>query len=197
MNYASIIEKRRSIYALGSRLPVSEEEVENIVSHAVKHVPSAFNSQTARVLLLFGEAHQTLWSLTMENLRKIVPTDRFSSTEQKINSFAAGAGTVLYFEDQSIVQNLMDKFPTYAHNFPLWSEQAAGMLQYVVWSCLAEVNIGASLQHYNEIIATDLQAEFDIPESWKLIAQMPFGSIEAPAGEKQFNPIEDRFRVIR
>ena len=197
MSFAKLIEKRRTIYGLGNELPISESEVESIVEHAVKHTPSAFNSQSARVVVLFGDAHDKLWSITMENLRKIVPAENFAPTEARIGGFAGGAGTVLFFEDQSVVEYLMENFALYAKNFPIWSEQSSGMLQYVVWTSLAEVNVGASLQHYNEVIASDVASAFDIPETWKLIAQMPFGNIASPAGDKEFQPLENRFKVLR
>ena len=197
MSFSTFVEQRRTIYHLGSSIPISEKSIEQLVEHAVKHTPSAFNSQSARVIVLFGDAHNTLWSLTKENLRAIVPAEKFSPTEDKINSFGSGAGTVLFFEDQSVVEYLMTNFVQYAHNFPIWSQQSSGMLQYVVWTGLANINIGASLQHYNEVIESDVAEAFDVPSTWKLIAQMPFGSIETPAGDKQFNPIEDRFRVLR
>ena len=197
MSFANLIEQRRTIYALGNTLPVSESDIEQIVAHAVKHTPSAFNSQSARVVVLFGDAHAKLWNITMENLRQIVPAENFEPTEGRINGFAGGAGTVLFFEDQSVVEYLMENFALYAKNFPVWSEQSSGMLQYVVWTSLAEVNVGASLQHYNEVIADDVEAAFEIPSSWKLIAQMPFGNIVAAAGEKDFQPLDNRFKVIR
>lgn len=197
MSFSTLIEQRRTIYDLGPVLPTSERSVEQLVQHAVKHTPAAFNSQSARVIILFGEAHYKLWALTKENLRAIVPPDRFGSTEDKISSFGAGAGTVLFFEDQSVVDDLMRKFALYAPNFPIWSQQSSGMLQYVVWTGLANINIGASLQHYNEVIESDVSEAFDVPSTWKLIAQMPFGSIETPAIDKEFNPIEDRFKVLR
>jgi len=197
MSFSTFVEQRRTIYHLGSSIPISEKSIEQLVEHAVKHTPSAFNSQSARVIVLFGDAHNTLWSLTKENLRAIVPAEKFGPTEDKINSFGSGAGTVLFFEDQSVVEYLMTNFVQYAHNFPIWSQQSSGMLQYVVWTGLANINIGASLQHYNEVIESDVAEAFDVPSTWKLIAQMPFGSIETPAGDKQFNPIEDRFRVLR
>lgn len=197
MSFANLIEQRRTIYALGNTLPISESDIETIVAHAVKHSPSAFNSQSARVVVLFGDAHAKLWNITMENLRQIVPAENFEPTEGRINGFAGGAGTVLFFEDQSVVEYLMENFALYAKNFPVWSEQSSGMLQYVVWTSLAEANVGASLQHYNEVIAEDVAAAFEIPPSWKLIAQMPFGNIVAPAGEKEFQPLDNRFKVIR
>jgi predicted oxidoreductase (fatty acid repression mutant protein) len=197
MSFSTFVEQRRTIYHLGSSIPISEKSIEQLVEHAVKHSPSAFNSQSARVIVLFGDAHNILWSLTKENLRAIVSPDKFGATEDKIASFGAGAGTVLFFEDQSVVDDLMKKFALYAPNFPIWSQQSSGMLQYVVWTGLANINLGASLQHYNEVIESDVAEAFDVPSTWKLIAQMPFGSIETPASDKTFNPIKDRFRVLR
>lgn len=196
-NFESALANRRSIYALGKSLAVSEDRIESFVKHAVKHVPASFNSQTSRVILLWGDENQKLWSLTKDALRKIVPADQFEGTESKINSFAAGAGTVLFFEEQSIIEGLQEKFGLYAKNFPVWSEQSSGMLQHAIWTGLAEMNVGASLQHYNEVIDADVKSVFNVPQTWKLIAQMPFGSIEAPASEKSFEAIEDRVRILR
>ena len=197
MSFNKLIEQRRTIYGLGKDLPVSESDIESIVEHAVKHTPSAFNSQSARVIVLFDTAHDTLWNITLENLRQIVPAENFAPTEARIGGFAGGAGTVLFFEDQSVIEYLMENFALYAKNFPIWSEQSSGMLQYVVWTSLAEVNVGASLQHYNEVIADDVAKAFEVPDSWKLIAQMPFGNIASPAGEKEFQPLDSRMKVIR
>jgi hypothetical protein len=36
-----------------------------------------------------------------------------------------------------------------------------------------------------------------LPESWKLIAQMPFGKPSAAAGEKKFNPVQERIKVFK
>lgn len=196
MTFEQAMEQRRSQYSIGAALPISREEVENIVAHAIKHVPSAFNSQSARVALLFGESHQQLWTITKESLRAIVPQEQFSATEQKIDGFAAGAGTVLFFEDQHIVQSLINNFALYAKNFPLWSEQSSGMLQYAIWTRLAEQQVGATLQHYNELIADEVKKTFSIPYNWKLIAQMPFGNITALPKEKTFSLVEQRFIVF-
>ena len=68
MSFADLLEKRRTIYGLGNELPVSESEIESLVAHAVKHTPSAFNSQSARVVVLFGSAHDRLWDITHHHL---------------------------------------------------------------------------------------------------------------------------------
>ena len=97
----------------------------------------------------------------------------------------------------AVVEDLQSRFPLYRDNFPRWSEQASGMLQYVVWTALAEQNIGASLQHYNPLVDEAVAKEWKIPDSWKLIAEMPFGSIEVPAGEKSFLPIDERVKIFK
>ncbi len=190
------IKKRRTQYALGKSLPLSNEDVAELIREAVKHTPSSFNSQSSRAVILFGAESDKLWSMVKETLRQIVPADAFSQTEAKIDSFAAGAGTVLFYEDQNVVKGLQENFPLYADNFPVWSEQSSGMAQHSVWTALANANIGASLQHYNPLIDQEVAQTWDIPASWKLRAQMPFGSNEQPFGEKAFIDDADRFRVF-
>ena len=190
------IEKRRSIYAIGTGKPVSENRVREIVEFAATHVPSAFNSQSARVVILFGKESGKFWEMVKDALRKIVPAEQFPKTEDKIDGFNAGWGTVLFFEDQAVVKQLMNDFSLYADNFPVWSNQSNGMLQFAVWTALQSEGLGSSLQHYNELVEEDVKKEWKLDPSWKLLAQMPFGSVEAPAGEKSFIPIEDRVKVF-
>ena len=124
-------------------------------------------------------------------------SEAFHKTEAKINSFKAGYGTILYFTDTAIVHNLENEFPTYADNFADWAEQGLGGAQQAVWTALAEQGIGASLQHYNPLIDDEIRKAFDIPESWKLRAEMPFGSIEAPAGEKEHMEEQEQFKLFK
>ncbi|AWS49358.1 MULTISPECIES: nitroreductase family protein [Providencia] len=195
--FIEMIKNRRTIYNLGDALPVSEEHVTKLIKEAVKHSPSSFNSQTSRVVILFGAEHKKLWNMTKEALRKIVPEQAFAATEQKIDSFAAGAGSILFFEDQDIVKGLQEQFPLYADNFPIWSEQASGIAQFAVWTALSQENIGASLQHYNPLIDNDVQAAWNVPANWILRAQMVFGSINSPAGDKDFMDDDVRFKVFK
>ncbi|EPO5264598.1 nitroreductase family protein [Providencia rettgeri] len=195
--FIEMIKNRRTIYNLGDALPISEEHVTKLIKEAVKHSPSSFNSQTSRVVILFGAEHKKLWNMTKEALRKIVPEQAFAATEQKIDSFAAGAGSILFFEDQDIVKGLQEQFPLYADNFPIWSEQASGIAQFAVWTALSQENIGASLQHYNPLIDNDVQAAWNVPANWILRAQMVFGSINSPAGDKDFMDDDVRFKVFK
>ena len=196
-NFYEAIKERRSIYAISKESPISDERIQEIVEDIVKHVPSAFNSQTTRTVILLGESHDKLWDITMEALRKIVPENNFASTEAKINSFKSGHGTVLFFEDFALVEALQQQFELYKDNFPVWALQTSGMMQFSVWTAFAIEGLGASLQHYTELIDEQVKKEFNIPESWKMLAQMPFGKIVKGAGEKEFNPIEDKVKVLK
>ncbi|QWU13516.1 hypothetical protein SAMN04487895_103186 [Paenibacillus sophorae] len=196
-NYFDAVKKRRSVYAISKELPVSAEKVQEIVEQAVLHSPSSFNSQSARAVVLFGEQHDKLWDITSSTLRQIVPTDQFEGTAQKMAAFKAGAGTVLFFEDQAVVEHLQANFAAYADNFPIWSNQSSGILQHVVWTALAEAGVGASLQHYNPLIDEEVKSTWGLPEKWKLIAQMPFGGIVTAPGEKEFQPVEERVKVFK
>ncbi|CAM3735049.1 nitroreductase family protein [Bordetella sputigena] len=193
--FLEALKRRRTQYALGRKLPLSHDAVTTLIQEAIKHTPSSFNSQSSRAVILFGAQSVKLWDIAKDALRKIVPADAFAATEKKLDSFAAGAGTVLFFEDQDVVKSLQEKFPLYADNFPVWSEQSGGMAQLSVWSTLANAGIGASLQHYNPLIDEAVAKEWNIPASWKLRAQMPFGSNEAPFNEKAFMDDAQRFRV--
>lgn len=196
MAFLDQIKQRRSIYAIGNNVSLDQTEVENTIKEAVRHSPSSFNSQTSRVVILFGESHQNFWNIVRDTLKKIVPADAFEGTNNKINSFAAGYGTALFYEDQEVVRGLQAQFPLYADNFPVWSEHSSAIAQFATWTALAEKNIGASLQHYNPIIDDEVAIAFDVPSNWKLRAQLVFGSIEAPAGEKTFMDDAERFKTF-
>jgi len=196
-DFNAAVAERRSFYGISKEAVVSDEKIQEVIYHAVKHTPSAFNSQSARVVLLLGQQHDKLWDIAMEALRKIVPADKFKPTEDKINSFKNGYGTVLFFEDNSVVEGLQAQFPLYKDNFPVWSQQSSGMHQFVVWTALEIEGFGVSLQHYNELIEAEVKNEWSIPSNWKLIGQMPFGKPTAQPEEKQFKPLEERIKVFK
>ncbi|WP_313639341.1 nitroreductase family protein [Paenibacillus sp.] len=196
-NFFEAVKGRRSIYAISKESTVTDAQIIEIVEQAVLHSPTSFNSQSSRAVVLLGEQHDKLWDITTETLRKIVPAEQFEGTAQKLASFKGGFGSVLFFEDQAVVKNLQENFALYAENFPVWSNQSSGILQFVVWTALSEVGLGASLQHYNPLIDDEVKEAWGIPQEWKLIAQMPFGKTVTPAGEKQFQPVEDRVKVFK
>jgi len=196
-DFYTALADRRSFYGISKEAVISDDKINEVIEHAVKHTPSAFNSQSTRVVLLLGKHHDKLWDFAKEALRKIIPADQFSATEDKINSFQNGYGTVLFFEDTSVIESLQTRFALYKDNFPIWSQQTSGMHQYAIWTSLELEGFGASLQHYTELIEADVKKEWNIPNEWKLIAQMPFGKPTAQPDEKQFEPLEERIKVFK
>lgn len=196
-NLENLIEKRRSIYNLGKQEILAKDKIVELVENSAKHCPTAFNSQTARAVVLFGKNHDRLWEIVLETLKPLTPPEKFSATAEKINSFKRGYGTILLFEDQEVVESLQKKFQLYAENFPKWSQQSHGIFVYMLWLGLTKANVGANLQHYNPIIDEKVAKEWKIPSNWKLLGQMPFGSIEKPAENKIFEPIEPRIKVFK
>lgn len=196
-NFFDAVIKRRSYYNISKESPISDEKIQEMIETALLHAPTAFNSQSGRIVLLLRDEHDKLWDIVMEALRAIVNPDEFKPTEDKVNSFKAGYGTVLYYEDDDVTKGLQEQFPTYADNFPKWAEQSNGILQFIVGVSLEQEGFGASLQHYNELIHDKVKEGWNIPDNWRLIAQMPFGKPTEEPGEKEFAPVEERLKVYK
>lgn len=192
-NIREAIKNRRTYYGISNNSSISHDEIKEIIDFAIMHVPSAFNSQSTRIVLLLGENHKKLWEITKEALRKQMPTESFGATESKIdNAFASGYGTVLFYEDLDVIEKLQKTYPVYTDNFPIWSQQTSGMHQFAIWTLLEDAGFGASIQHYNPIIDEAVSKEWNINPHWKLIAEMPFGAPAQIPGEKSFSPLRER-----
>lgn len=196
-DFYEVLEHRRTIYAISKESTISDERLKEIIEFAVKNTPSAFNSQSARVIVLLGENHDKVWNIAKEELRKIVPKESFEGTEKKIDSFKNGYGTILFFEDQNVVKSLQEQYALYKDNFPVWSEQGSGMLQINIWNALSGEGLGASLQHYNPLIDDKVREQWNIPHNWKLRGQMPFGKPTAGPQDKDFLPLENRVKFYK
>jgi predicted oxidoreductase (fatty acid repression mutant protein) len=93
-SFLETVKNRRTYYALKKESPISDKQIQDIIHEAVLHVPSSFNSQSTRVILLVKEEHDKLWEITKEVLKGIVSPEQWGNTEQKLNGFKAGYGTV-------------------------------------------------------------------------------------------------------
>ena len=132
-----LIKDRRSYYPLSKDLPISASRIEEIVSQLITDVPSSFNSQSNRAILLLGAEHDKLWDIAVDALKPVVPEENWKPTGDKLAMFKGAAGTVLFFEDQDVVDDLQNKFALYADKFPVWADQSAGMLVSLFFFFLA------------------------------------------------------------
>ncbi len=194
--FTDTLKNRRSIYHLGRNVSLSNEELTTLIKEAIKESPTAFNAQSTRAVILFGDAHEKLWEITEEALRPLTPAEAFPNTQNKLAGFKDGYGTVLFFKDTDVVKGLQEQFELYADNFPDWSEQSNGIATANTWVALVDKGLGANLQHYNPVIDEAVAKEWNIPSNWKLRSQLVFGSPETPAGEKEYMNDADRFRVF-
>lgn len=196
INFEKYLADRRSIYVLGKNSPLSNEQLETLVATAVKYVPSPYNMQSQRAVLLLNEPHHKFWHIVETELAKIAPAATFGKTKAKLANFANGVGTILFFDATEVTEDFGNQNPLYRDTFRLWAEHGNAMLQYSLWLELASHGLGASLQHYNPVVDQATKAAFNLPESWKLIAQMPFGEVLAKADpNKPFINQADKFLV--
>lgn len=192
MDFYNALRNRRSVYDLNNELPVFQDKIFDFVRDAVWYVPDAFNMQSQRVIVIVGDNHKRFWDAVYDDLVNHigdhVPHERF-------DSFSAAAGTILYFYDSAVLEETRRQYPLYAENFHDWAMQSNGMLQFVIWAGLAEMGVGANLQHYNPIIDKMVTQMFNLPESWVLVAEMPFGGIVKQPAKKPKEDISIRVRI--
>ncbi|WP_312331732.1 nitroreductase family protein [Acinetobacter variabilis] len=196
--FLDLITKRRTIYAIGKNVEQSPEYLTDLIQNAIKQSPSSFNSQSSRAVILFNGEHEKFWGFVADKLKSYAKDEESAAkTTAKMATFAAGTGTVLFFEDQNVVKGLQEQFPSYAENFPIWAEHSTAIAQFSTWTALHTEGLGASLQHYNPIVDEQVHAEWDIPENWKLRAQLVFGSVEGETRAKDYLEDDQRFKVFQ
>ncbi|PWB13246.1 nitroreductase [Acinetobacter sp. AM] len=196
--FLNLIEQRRTIYALAKNVVQTPEYLTDLIQRTIRESPSSFNSQSSRAVILFNAEHEKFWNFVKQELQAYATDEAAAAkTAAKMDSFAAGLGTILFFEDMSVIEDLQTRFTLYAENFPIWAEHSTAMAQFATWTALHTEGLGASLQHYNPIVDEQVHNEWDIPQNWKLRAQLVFGSIEAEAKAKTYIENTERFKVFQ
>ncbi len=192
MDFFNMLKNRRSVYGLNKNLPVFKDKVFDLVRDSVRYVPDAFDMKSQRVIVVVDDAHEKFWDAVYDELVRATgnPIPR-----ERLDSFAAAAGTILYFYDSAVVNEVRKRYPLYAENFHDWVMQSNGMLQFAIWTGLAEMGVGANLQHYNPVIDKMVARMFDLPEAWVLVAEMPFGGIAKQPSPKIPEDIDIRVKI--
>jgi predicted oxidoreductase (fatty acid repression mutant protein) len=193
----SALAARRSYYALRAKSPISDAKIRSILGRIMLDTPSAFNSQSTRIMVLLKQEHEKFWNIVKETLLKQIGEERFKQTGPKLDGFKAGYGTVLFYEEASVISRLKENFPLYAEHFDSWSEQTSGMHTLMAWLVLEAEGFGANLQHYNPIIDDKVAVAFSVPPTWKLRGQLVFGArdIDTPPPKDKL-PLEELVRVF-
>jgi predicted oxidoreductase (fatty acid repression mutant protein) len=77
---------------------------------------------------------------------------------------------------------------------------AAGMLQYMVWTALECAGMGANLQHFPQLSPVTAPVIGDVlgtPKNWVVSAMIPFGEKTAEAAPRTYNAVDDKVLVIQ
>lgn len=190
MEFLDAVAARYSAYSLDDGIEeagVSFDDVVETVRRIAPAVPSSYNSQTCRLIVLGGDDHRAFWSIVAHVLRaKVEDDERFARTEAKLKGFSDAAGTILFYEDDAGTEALIEKHPSYKDAFPVWAEHGDAMMQYTVWTGLYDMGLAANIQHYNPIIDDRVREAFGVPEGLRLVCQMVFGR---PTGDR---PVKKR-----
>lgn len=197
MTYSDILKTRRSIYILNDQLPVSQAIVAGRIKEAISLSPTAFMMQDIHAVILTGDNHKKLWDKIVYNtLQKIVPAEAFKRTEIKLNTFSQATGTILLLRDLEAVEQMRKEYATYADEMDNWSWQDLGIAMVNIWSSLAEINVGANIQHYNPLIDDEVKAAWNIPANYQLVGQMVYGGIVSRPGDKERKSGDELVRVV-
>ena len=184
--FKQVIKDRRSIYALGNKSEHSIEEIVSSIRETQKDVPTAFNSQTSRLVILNGEANTKFWDLILEVQKNVLDEGTWDFMSPIMMGAKNGIGTVLFFEDRDAVATM----PTVGARTEAYKQNNSANSQFATWLALTEMNLGGSLQHFNvgyeQGFDKAVREMFNLPDSFELIAQMPFGSIEQAADAKEY-----------
>lgn len=95
-----LAQNRRTIYKLGKNSPVPDSQIEDLVNAAIHHVPSSFNTQSTRLLVLLHQEHEKLWDLVIDTFGELVKTGAVpeemwkNHTLPKLQGMKNGVGTV-------------------------------------------------------------------------------------------------------
>lgn len=200
-SFLQAIKDRRTYYDLKAESPIPDSRIEEIVKTAITTLPSSFNSQSARLVLLYGDHHKKLWDITKDSLFAIIPEEQREATAGRISGFRNAYATILFFEDPAPIKELQAAFAPYADKFPQWSEHTSAIHQFALWTALEAEGFGANLQHYNPIIDDKVKEEWGVDKDYRLIAQLVFGTPNSPPGDRPkivtFKPIEETFRIFK
>lgn len=179
-----LMKERQSVYKIGKNSPVSLDQVKDQLTRLAQEAPSAFNSQTSRYVIISGQAHDLFWDTIHEVQKEVLSPEMYEIMSERFVNAKQGLGTVLLFEDRDQV----DSMPTNKQRAHLYKENNHAMAALTVWLGLSELGLGASLQHHNigyeegfDQVIRDL---LGLPDSYEMLAQMPFGSIEEPGANK-------------
>ena len=191
---SELVKNRRSQYAIGNNTDLTNEEIAERITEIVRDVPTASNSQTTRIAIVFGEENVKLWDHILDVQKDVMPEEMWGMMSGVMEGAKGGVGTIIFFEDLDAVE----KMPTSPARVEVYKQNNNANAQYATWLALTDLGLGGSLQHmnvgYEQGFDKSVKELLGLPERWEMQAQMPFGSIEGENEPKEY--IADSERVV-
>lgn len=197
MEFHELLLKRRSVYSLSDEVTIDEKTLKDGLALAIQNAPTAFDSRATHIIIALGENHHFVWDTTMKTLKEIVPEKKFPATKAKLETFRKSYGTILVYKDLIAIEELKASFPTFAGRQDDWGEQNIGILVYALWLELANLGLGASIQHYDPLIDKGLEERFKTPASWKLETEIVFGKTLMEPMKKEYDELDSRLKIAK
>lgn len=204
--FLSTLAVRRSTYTLAKTPSIlSADQIQTILSKLLRESPSSFNSKSQRVVLLLGADHDNYWG-------NLVPTALANAIKShggddkavegavgRLELFKPAVGTILFLESQDVVKGMQKNAPQYAEHFPTWSDHASAILQNNAWVALTNAGYGANLQHYGNLVESEIKSKYNLPADWKWRAELVFGAKTEESKPKEYDEQKenaDRLKVF-
>lgn len=67
--FLEAVKKRRTIYKLTNDSVIPDADIKQIIETTALNVPSSFNCQSSRLLVLVKDQHEKLWDIASEVLK--------------------------------------------------------------------------------------------------------------------------------
>ncbi|MBG9983414.1 nitroreductase family protein [Aerococcaceae bacterium DSM 111022] len=194
--FLELVKNRRTQYAIGNNTELTNEAIAERITEIVRDVPTASNSQTTRIAIIFGEENVKLWDHILDVQKDVLQGEMWDMMSGVMEGAKGGVGTVLFFEDLDAVEAM----PTSPSRVEVYKQNNNANAQYAVWLGLTDLGLGGSLQHmnvgYEQGFDKSVKELLGLPERWELQAQMPFGSIEGENAPKEYIADSDRVVVL-
>ncbi len=173
MEFTQLARLRRSDYDIDDQVLLSKDEITEIIKDTISNSPTAYNAQSFQVLVLFDSKHDTFW--------------------KALNRPQPGFGTLILFADNNAIE---ERMPTTADRQDIYKNQDSAILAYALWLALNNVELGVSLHHFNVGDDQFVRDLFNLPDSWEMLAQMPFGRVVNATPKKDRLPAENFLTIL-
>lgn len=197
-DFLASLERRQEASKLGREVtPESYARVKAIITETILLCPTSFNTQSTRVVILYGADHLALWSLLCEC--GVHSDDEAMHFKHHI---LPAMGTAVFFEEGADTDALAKRFPQYADVLPVFEDQTSGMAQFAVSAALAQEGLATAVYHMASSSSTSPSVEervrglLQVPASWRMKAQMAFGTVKEEPGRSGTVMVSDAERCM-